>query len=479
MGTNVVERIPSRPPGKVSWPRKIAYGIGGAGEAIPYNLFYLYFLFYLTDVVGVQPAFAGIISTIAVFWDAITDPIFGNISDNTRSPLGRRRKWMMMGVVPLAVFTFLLFAPVHLQGGLQMTYYVVICLFLWTAYDFWVIPFFALNVEITSDYGERNTLRTMVMLIEYVLLIFCTSGPMWILDAVTKAGGKELTAWSYTGIVFGIFIFVAGIICLAGVKGQEKQIDEETHKKNKANVFKVFVGLFKLKAYRVTVLLTLVYGLGVSITGTSIVYVLTYVAEATAAQQGTFWVIYSVISIIMLPIVSHFCSKFGKKETIIALLIIGIINGVVFFLTGMNSFVAAIIWSVFGATVCSSYLTFYVAVTYDICEIEEYKSGAKREAQVISIASFAQKASAALSMAIISAILEFIHYDASLEVQTASTNTGLLALCTLIPAATFLIAGIVMMLYPVRKKDFIALQGAIEKRKTGEDYDEEAFKHIL
>lgn len=76
---------------KVPMPVKIGYGIGTAGDSVPYNLFFTYFLFFLTDVAGVNPAVAGIISFIAVMWDAVTDPAVGFLSDNTKNPNGRRR----------------------------------------------------------------------------------------------------------------------------------------------------------------------------------------------------------------------------------------------------------------------------------------------------------------------------------------------------------------------------------------------------
>ena len=56
---------------------KIGYGLGGAGDSIPYNLFFTYFLFFLTDVAKVNPAIAGTISFIAILWDAVTALISG------------------------------------------------------------------------------------------------------------------------------------------------------------------------------------------------------------------------------------------------------------------------------------------------------------------------------------------------------------------------------------------------------------------
>lgn len=55
----------------------LGYGVAGIGNAIPAGLFYVYFIFFLTTVAGINPAIAGSISLIAVLWDAINDPMVG------------------------------------------------------------------------------------------------------------------------------------------------------------------------------------------------------------------------------------------------------------------------------------------------------------------------------------------------------------------------------------------------------------------
>ena len=80
---------------KLSFTTKLGYGIGQGGDSAGYNLYYTYFLFFLTDVAMVSPAFAGVISLIAITWDAVTDPFVGYISDNTKSKYGRRRPFMI------------------------------------------------------------------------------------------------------------------------------------------------------------------------------------------------------------------------------------------------------------------------------------------------------------------------------------------------------------------------------------------------
>ena len=96
----------------------LAYGIGGVGENISYNLFYMFFIFFLTSVAGISPAAAGTISLIAVAWDAISDPIVGYLSDRCRGwkGFGKRGTFILLGAIPLGISVFLLYNDVALSG---------------------------------------------------------------------------------------------------------------------------------------------------------------------------------------------------------------------------------------------------------------------------------------------------------------------------------------------------------------------------
>ena len=80
---------------KLSKGHKINYAVGQIAETMVYVLFYFYFVFFLTDIVGFDPAFAGLVSMIGVLWDAFSDPLIGSVSDNARFKLGRRRPFLV------------------------------------------------------------------------------------------------------------------------------------------------------------------------------------------------------------------------------------------------------------------------------------------------------------------------------------------------------------------------------------------------
>jgi oligogalacturonide transporter len=52
-----------------------------------------YYLIFLTDIVKIRPALAGAIILLSKIWDAVSDPLMGLITDNTKTRWGRRKPY--------------------------------------------------------------------------------------------------------------------------------------------------------------------------------------------------------------------------------------------------------------------------------------------------------------------------------------------------------------------------------------------------
>ena len=82
-------------------------------------------LFY-TQIFGMRPELVGIALSVATLWDAITDPLMGHISDNTRSRWGRRRPWIFIGALVSAILLPLLWMPPFTDKVAIIIYFGVI-----------------------------------------------------------------------------------------------------------------------------------------------------------------------------------------------------------------------------------------------------------------------------------------------------------------------------------------------------------------
>jgi len=126
------------------------------------NSLFGFAMLYYTDALGLKHADAGIAMAVAVFWDAITDPVMGHITDNTRSRFGRRHPYILLGgLAVVAAYVFLWYVPgVFRTSAETLFWYLVgINLLQRTAITVLYIPYTALGFEMCSDYGGRVKLQ--------------------------------------------------------------------------------------------------------------------------------------------------------------------------------------------------------------------------------------------------------------------------------------------------------------------------------
>lgn len=85
---------------------------GGGGQSIASVLY----LIFLTNIVGLNPGWAGTVLMLSKMWDAVSAPLMGVISDNTRSPMGRRRPYILAGGILLLPAMALMGIPPAFEG---------------------------------------------------------------------------------------------------------------------------------------------------------------------------------------------------------------------------------------------------------------------------------------------------------------------------------------------------------------------------
>ena len=94
---------------KLTFWQKAAYGIGVLGSAVgPGTIIPFWYSIFLTDIVRMDLKLVGLFWLVVTLWDAVNDPLFGFLSDRTRSRWGRRRPYLLFGAVPFGVFFALL-----------------------------------------------------------------------------------------------------------------------------------------------------------------------------------------------------------------------------------------------------------------------------------------------------------------------------------------------------------------------------------
>ena len=199
------ERIPSR--------EKVAYGIGGFMDGGGVSLMSCIMLKYMTTM-GVAMAVASTIMTVAKLWDAVTDPLMGIISDNTRSRWGRRKPYMFIGGVGVILTLLIMFMPVR-EWGMSIggfTAFILIMYLVWnTVSTISQVPYCSMSSDISPSFKERNNANTVKLIFTSIASGLAYALPLLLIEALISKDGylfmpniSSTTFWLCIALIFGI-----------------------------------------------------------------------------------------------------------------------------------------------------------------------------------------------------------------------------------------------------------------------------------
>ncbi|MCQ4635796.1 glycoside-pentoside-hexuronide (GPH):cation symporter [Anaerovorax odorimutans] len=459
---------------------KIGYGIGEFGECTGYNLFYFFFLFYLTDIVGIPASVGGIISSIAVFWDAVTDLAIGYISDNFNSKHGRRRPLMISVAIPYAVVTYLMFCSFDMSMNAKIAYAIILSIIFWTCYTVYTIPYFALGAEVTQVFEERTSLRLYAAVFLHAATMIASSTPPMIVQKSIDMGMSVQRGWSNVGLIIGLVIFIGIVICWICTRGRELPAEKTVVKKeDKVNIFRTIGQIFKLKPTVPLAVATFCGAFVCTMASNGMVYIMTNKLGFNAGRQSLLLLIIPALAIVFLPLISAFTKRFDKRTVFMFCLGFGGISLAIYYFIGITGVPSLVIWGICYQVANSSLWALYYAMMYDISEVDEFKNGKRREGIITASMAFFQKIGGSVALSVTGFVLSYGGYDGTLNAQPASAITAIDSICTVIPGIIYIIGCVALIFYPITGKRYKALLTALEAKKTGREYSTEEFEKLL
>ena len=139
---------------------KFVWGIASLGTSLISGVFAALLPIFYQDYLGLSARWIAVASLVYAIWNAFNDPLFGYITDNTRSKLGRRIPYMRF-TAPFLALTFILvwFAPAQ-AGQTAIFWWMLISMLLYdTCYTIIGLVYSSLLPEITESDSERNDLQ--------------------------------------------------------------------------------------------------------------------------------------------------------------------------------------------------------------------------------------------------------------------------------------------------------------------------------
>lgn len=457
---------------RISSSTCLAYGVGGLGEGIGYNFFFGFFLFFLTNTAGVSPAWAGTISMIAVIWDAVSDPLIGYLSDNSKNPKGRRRPFLFKGAIMLGVAVFLLFNNWNISPALKVLYYILINIVYWAALTSCVIPHTSLGAELTDDFNQRTSIRAYQTFFMNIGAGIALSGTLVVVGFFSEFLGDS-GAWAATAAVFGAIVFLAYFTCVICTKGKEPEninlkVEKKAEAAPKKSFFKTYKSVLSNKALRYVLVIdfavNFILGIAVSVR----VYLYTYTFGFSDATTSMLMMIYSIIIVIGVVVSNLAAKRLGKKTTmVVGTLVYAAGFLIVYFLPASKLIVGAGL-VLEGLGNCTFWTLLY-SFAYDTSVIEAYKHGDGNEGVIVSMIGLFMKIGNAIGMWLCGLGLTYIGFDAALAVQSAGTQSGLKVMYCLASALVLIVGALIFARYPLSEDKYEKLRKMAENPELPRD----------
>ena len=178
----------------------VRYSMGNFANTIAYQVFGNRIQFYYVDILGLNAAVAGIIWTIYGIWNAVNDPLMGQVSDRTRSRMGRRVPYVLFGAIPLGLSFFFLWTPPGHNPVVLAAYFFMMLFIFDTLYSLTIIAYNALFPEVAPTMRDRvdlsatrEVMAVVALLLSYILapILADTVGYVWmgaIMGTLVAAG---------------------------------------------------------------------------------------------------------------------------------------------------------------------------------------------------------------------------------------------------------------------------------------------------
>ncbi|MCC5795175.1 MAG: MFS transporter [Chromatiales bacterium] len=434
----LLRRLLTRPEDKLPVSTCVGYGVGQVGGQILRDTPALILPIYMTTVLGMEPALAGLSIVIAKCWAVAADPLAGVISDRSSSRWGRRRPFILAGGLLAALSFLVLFLAPGLQGQAALfVYMTLVYLILNTGYSLFSVPYLTMASEMTPDPNERTTLLSFRNAFLGVGLILGGALAPKLVAWVVAAGGTPGQGYQVMGLVMGIAIAASTLWLFFGTRSAPAAAPTEAsvpllEQLRIAWANKPFVVL-------ITANIVQYISAGMSYAGGFFFFAYALGLGFRAFDVIPIWVIIiSVSSIASMPALVWAAARFGKMTVYKWCLVLFALSIQAYFVADADSLWVVWLVAVGIGLFNGGFILMSFSVLTDTINYDRLQSGLSREGALSSVYSAVDKVGNALGAAIFLAFLSLIGFresaDGSMLEQTDEVLRSITLFYILVPA---------------------------------------------
>ncbi|MCL4221138.1 MAG: MFS transporter [Phycisphaerales bacterium] len=465
---------------RIPWIQMLAYGLGGFVPIALFNSVGQLSGLIVNVGLGVSAILVGVAQMVPRLWDAITDPIMGHISDNTRTPFGRRRPYILVGGFLVAA-TFVAMWSVPREWGVmpQFWYFLAMSLLFYTAVTVFEIPHGALGMEMTGDYHERTRLFSAKSFVGNVGAMITPWFYAMANMPLFRGGGDEVDGMRHVGYLAAGIVVVFAVMC--ALLCEERYV-ERVAKQDRIPLWAQLKMTMRNRTFLMLVAIVFATVLGFNLVNNFANYITIFylfggdkqTASKLMGWLGTTWGVTAVIAVFPLNWVS---ARIGKTRTL--LLAVGMMLGaqaskvlcynpdfpkLLFIPTAMLS--AGMLM----------FFTLASSMIADVCDEDELNTGRRSEGSYYAVFWWFMKMGMAGAYFVAGVLISATGFQEKVDVQTPQTLLIMRVFEIGIPIALGLVSLVLIRRYPLSEKRAYEIKNALEGRRPEQkcedcDYD--------
>ena len=452
---------------RLPFGQKVGFGIGAIVSIIGVTAVANLTMLFLNIGLKLNPVWVGVVMMLPRVWDAVTDPLVGHLSDNTRSRWGRRIPYVFVSAVLVGImYAALWMTPQTWAPIPTFAYFLVMSLAFYTAMTLYGIPHQALGLEMTDDYHERTRLFAYASFFGNVAAL---TPPAFYWMANRSCFENEVTGLKWVGSGVGLCLMLCGLFCAVACK---ERATGQVKKQRKVTLRDSFAATCRNRNFLHLLAMVVLVIVGFAMVGGFANYILIYFiygGDKDAASflmmiNGWVWALTGILGVFPMAWLS---ARMGKRKTLILFLLmmatgnlikIWCYNPAVPYLTILPTFMLS-----FGMVVLFS---MFPSLLADVCNEDELISGVRREGMYSASYGWWSKLGGSLAALIAGVLLNVSKFDANLEVQTDSALYWIRFYEIGIPSLLCFVAVGLMVFYPLTEARAYEVKMKLEKLRS-------------
>ena len=464
------------PEDRIPFHLKVVYGLGAfvnntLADAIGRMMI------VLNLGLGMNPALVGLLGALPRLTDAITDPLMGYASDNTRTRWGRRRPYIFVGAISVAiVFTMLWQLPPGKSEGWYFWYFLAGSLIFFLAYTVYATPWVALGYELTPDYHERTRLMGVQNFFGNIAYMI---SPYFLAIMYLPVFGDVVTGAGYLAMVIAVVVIALGILPAIFLRERFKHAAAEEGEEKAGGVGPVIMGFLRafgktlsFKPFlKLCVATFLVFNGFILIAAFQSYVIIYYVFEGDQAAGSVFvghsGLVQAISALVVIGIVTFLATKIGKRSAFYVSTGVSMIGYVLkwFCYTPDNPWLV-LIPAPLMAFGLAGLFTLMPSMVADVVDADELNTHERREGMYGSIFWWVVKLGQSAAILGGGLLLVWTGFDVDLGGNQTPQAITLMRLCdALIPAAASAIAIWAIASYSITEEKAHEVRMQLEARR--------------